>query len=129
MPLLYEQFLTDVILAGTRDVVIPVAETMEHAAAVLDGLGLRADLVRLQARDEDAVRRGLRLYWRLVAPGGALMGDGYSRAEHPDIVRAVEEFAAGHGTGVEVENDAWLLRKPAPAPGVLEADSPPAAPA
>lgn len=49
MPLLYEQFLTNVVRREVQEYAVPLPQTSETAAAILKRLGIRPDLVHLDA--------------------------------------------------------------------------------
>ena len=111
--MLYEQFLTNVVRAGLQDVVVPLAQTTDNAATVLSGLGIRAGLVHLDAaHDQGSVARDAVAYWKLLGPGGWLIGDDYGKS-WPGVVKAADEFAAKLGIPLEVVPPKWILRKPA----------------
>ncbi|MGB8825975.1 MAG: hypothetical protein WCD25_21740 [Pseudolabrys sp.] len=44
-PLLYEQFLTNVVRTGMQDFIVPLPRSSEHAVIILSRLGIRAGLV------------------------------------------------------------------------------------
>ena len=111
-PLLYEQFLTNVVRVGMQDLIVPFPQTSDNAAAILSRLGIRADLIHIDAAHEyEAVKRDIRAYWELLEPGGHLVGDDYE-ARWPDVVRAVDEFAKSIGQQLTVVEPKWFVRKP-----------------
>jgi cephalosporin hydroxylase len=109
-PGLYWQFLSNMVHAGLRDVVVPLAQSSENAAIILKRLGVRPDLVHIDAAHEyEPVLRDARLYWDLLAPGGVLVGDDYA---WPSVAGAARDFAAEVGQPLEVRAPKWILRKP-----------------
>ena len=44
-PLLYEQFLTNVVRTGMQDFIVPLPQSSEHAVIILSRLGIRAGLI------------------------------------------------------------------------------------
>lgn len=110
-PGLYWQFLSNVVLTGMHSRILPLAQTSENAALILRRLKLKAELIHIDAAHEyEPVLRDARLYWSLLAPGGALVGDDF---EWEGVARAAREFAAEVGQALEVQNPKWILRKPA----------------
>jgi SAM-dependent methyltransferase len=109
-PGLYWQFLSNILHAGMRERVVPLAQTSENAALILKRAGVKADLVHIDAAHEyEPVLRDARLYWDLLAPGGVLVGDDYT---WPQVARAAQDFAASIGQPLEVREPKWILRKP-----------------
>jgi hypothetical protein len=110
-PLLYEQFLSNVLRAGFQDLVIPLPQTSENAAVILTNRGISAKLIHIDAAHEyDPVMRDIRLYWSLLEPGGYLIGDDYV-ACWPGVVRAANEFAESIGQPLTVSDPKWLIKK------------------
>jgi hypothetical protein len=92
-PLLYEQFLTNVVRTGMQDFIVPLPQSNEHAAIILSRLDIRAGLIHIDAaREYEPVMRDVRAYWELLEPGGYLVGDDYV-AVWPDVIRVAHEFA------------------------------------
>lgn len=89
----FDEFLGNVAQAGVADLVTPFVQTSTNAARLFGQLGLRFDLIYLDASHEYAdVLADLRAWYPLLAPGGVLLGDDF---EEPwfDIIRAGMEFA------------------------------------
>lgn len=110
-PLIYEQFLTNVMRTGFDDLIVPLPQTSENAAVILADLGVRANLVHIDAAHEyDAVMRDIRTYWDLLEPGGHLVGDDY-HPRWPGVVRAADEFAKSIGQPLSVVTAKFILKK------------------
>lgn len=89
----FDEFLGNVAQAGVEDRVTPFIQTSTNAARLFGQLGLRFDLIYLDASHEYAdVLADLRAWYPLLAPGGVLVGDDF---EEPwfEIIRAGMEFA------------------------------------
>jgi predicted O-methyltransferase YrrM len=110
MPGLYWQFLSNMAHLGLQDRVVPLAQTSENAAVILQRLRVTAELIHIDAAHEhEAVLRDARRFWALLAPGGVLVGDDYP---WPGVARAAQDFAAEIGLELVVETPKWILRKP-----------------
>jgi SAM-dependent methyltransferase len=109
-PGLYWQFLSNIVHAGLQDRVVPLAQTSENAAVILGQRRIVADLVHIDAAHErEPVLRDCRLFWRLLRPGGILVGDDWP---WPGVQEAAELFAAETGVALDVQSPKWILRKP-----------------
>lgn len=77
-PQLYYTFLNNVVSSGHQDMIIPFPNTSENAAVVFGQLGLKADLIYIDASHEhDAALRDFRAYWPLVSERGAMICDDF----------------------------------------------------
>jgi Methyltransferase domain len=111
-PLLYEQFLTNVVRTGMQDLIVPLPQSSEHAAIILSRLGIRAGLIHIEAAHEfDPVMRDVRTYWELLEPGGYLVGDDYVDV-WPDVIRVANKFAESVNQPLTVAEPKWILQKP-----------------
>jgi predicted O-methyltransferase YrrM len=95
-PQLFYTFIANVIRNEVSEYVVPLACTSESAAVVLRRLGLQADVVHVDAAHEyEPALRDFRVYWDLLSPRGALIGDDYIAKR--SVTRAAKEFATGVG--------------------------------
>ena len=91
-PSFYFTFLSNVVQAGLTDYIIPLPNTSENAALILQELGIRPDLVYIDAaHEEEPAYRDFRLYWNLLSSDGILLGDDYISWE--GVTRAANHFA------------------------------------
>jgi Glycosyl transferase family 90/Methyltransferase domain len=112
-PLLFEQFMANVIHCKAKDIIVPLAQSTDNAAELLRRAGVRAGLIHIDAaHDYASVLRDSRLYWTLLAPGGYLIGDDY-HPTWPGVVKAADEFSTEIGIPIEVRLPKWIVRKPA----------------
>lgn len=112
-PNLYEIFLGNVASAGLADYIVPMPQTSATAAQVLRSLGITAAVVHIDAAHEyNEVARDADDYWRLLVPGGYLIGDDYDQS-WPGVIRAAGEFSAKLGLPLTIEPPKWILQKPA----------------
>lgn len=92
-PTVYQTFLANVASSGHADIVTPLAMDGTSAAVALRRLGVKADVIHIDASHEyAAVLADLRNYWPLLADTGILIADDYGT--WPEVTRAVCEFAA-----------------------------------
>lgn len=112
MPMLYEQFLSNVVRCGAQDRIVPLAQTSAIAGLLLRRLGIKAGLIHIDASHEyDDVLRDARTYWDLLTPGGFLVGDDYNQ-DWPGVVKAADQFAAEVGVKLMQSKPKWIVRKP-----------------
>ncbi len=113
MPLLYEQFLSNVVRSGSRDRIVQLPLTSTAAALLLQRLAIRGGLIHIDASHEyDDVIRDVRSYWNILAPNGVLVGDDYSR-DWPGVIKAADQFAAEIGIPLVTRSPKWIVKKPA----------------
>ncbi|MDA0240654.1 MAG: class I SAM-dependent methyltransferase [Proteobacteria bacterium] len=110
-PMLYFEFLENVVAADHTDIIVPLPLPSEAAFRWLQEAGTQADLVYIDADHEAAsVYLDISNYWQLVKPGGALFGDDYL-GDWPGVVRAVQLFGEKISVEPEIFGEKWLLRK------------------
>jgi predicted O-methyltransferase YrrM len=111
-PLLYEQFLSNVMRAGAQDRIVPLPQTTAIAGALLGRIGVQAGLIHVDASHEyDDVLRDARIYWDILAPGGFLVGDDYNQ-DWPGVMKAADAFAVEKGVRLMSSPPKWIVRKP-----------------
>jgi hypothetical protein len=111
-PLLYEQFLSNVVRAGAQDRIVPLPQTTTIAGQLLGRIGVQAGLIHIDASHEyEDVLRDARIYWEILAPGGFLVGDDYNQ-DWPSVIRAADEFAAEKAVPLMSSPPKWIVRKP-----------------
>ena len=111
MPLLYEQFLSNVIRCGAQDRIVPLAQTSMVAGELLRRLGVRAGLIHIDAsHDYQDVLQDARTYWEILTPGGFLVGDDYNQ-DWPDVIKAANQFAEEKSVRVLSSKPKWIIRK------------------
>jgi hypothetical protein len=112
MPLLYDQFMSNMVRRGVADYVVPLPQTSTTGALLLRQLGIQAGLIHIDASHEyDDVVKDARMYWDILAPGGFLIGDDYHRY-WPEVIRAADDFAAEKGVALVASDPKWIVRKP-----------------
>lgn len=110
-PDLYERFLGNILGEGLQDYVVPLPQTSAAAAAILEGAGVAATLVHIDASHAyEDVLRDAAAYWKLVEVGGCLVGDDYDPS-WPGVIRAASEFSGAVGRPIEIAYPKWILRK------------------
>lgn len=92
-PQLFYTFLSNVVRNDVADYVVPLPMTSESAAVVLQRLGLKADLIHVDAAHEyESALRDFNTYWDLLSDRGVMIGDDY--LARSGVTRAADEFAA-----------------------------------
>jgi SAM-dependent methyltransferase len=94
-PSLYYTFAANVIARGVSDYVVPLPIDSNNAAEVVRHYGFAPDIVHIDAgHDRKAVLSDLELWWKLLAPGGYLIGDDYdpNLQVWPEVAQAFHEF-------------------------------------
>ena len=110
-PMLYEQFLSNVVRSRMQDRVVPLAQASTGAAELLWHAGIRPNLIHIDAaHDYEAVLADARAYWKILAPGGSLMGDDYGPS-WPGVVKAADEFSLSIAAPLRVAGPKWIVRK------------------
>jgi len=113
-PLLYEQFMSNIMHTGNQDVIVPFPTTSITGAKWLSKQPAKPELIYIDAdHDEDEVYADLCRYWPLVDQGGALMGDDFDTV-WPGVICAVVRFSKENKLQVLHTNDhLWLIQKTA----------------
>lgn len=110
-PSFYETFLSNVVLSGLNDQVLPIAQTSQNAALILKRVGVTPDLVHVDAAHEyKPVLEDIETWYALLRPGGLLIGDDFP---WPSVARAVVHFCDRFELSFGVEGPKWWIRKPA----------------
>lgn len=114
-PVLYEQFMANVMKHGLEGVITPLPLDSGNAATLLSMLEVQAGLIYVDADHEyDGVLADLEAYWPLVKPGGVLLGDDFVQ-EWPGVIRAVCDFSEKVGVHYVTVEEKWYMQKPAEA--------------
>lgn len=110
-PQFYPQFLANMAHLNLQDIVIPFPTTSVIAGRFLRDHGYRAEIIYIDGSHEyDDVLNDLQLYWPLITPNGALVGDDFWI---DDVRRAVGHFAAQRNLTIIQAHPCWFIRKPA----------------
>ena len=122
-PLMYENFLANIKYHQVEDYVVPLPMTSSGAAQILERQRVYPDFVHIDAaHDYVSVLQDCEAYWKILAPGGTMIGDDY---DWPDVKKAAREFALKVEQPLEVDTIKWILKKPAADVSPLQS-SPPA---
>lgn len=90
-PNIYKTFLSNVINTGNQHRIIPFPQTSENAFTIFKHLGIRFDLIYLDAAHEyEIVKQELNLFSELTSEQGILFGDDYGW--WPGVTQAVDNF-------------------------------------
>src|SRR5262249_40567279 len=92
-PLVYEQFLANVILSSCTDLIVPFPIDSVTGSMFAVEKNLQADAIYIDAgHDYNHAMTDIRCWWPIVRPGGVMFGDDYHIHWH-GVVRAVHDFA------------------------------------
>lgn len=108
-PQVYFDFLSNVVEHGVQDVIVPVPNTSFVGSLVLGSMGVRADLIYIDASHEYVdVKNDIASYMPLLKSGGIMFGDDMNGG-WPGVMRAVNESFGGN---LQVyQNNFWIYRK------------------
>ncbi len=99
-PTLYPRFLTNVLLRGHHDVIVPLPMPSAMAARYLRKFNLTADLIFLDgSHDEKDVYDDLIGYSELAGPQTVIVGDDF---QWPSVERSVKRFCAERGCSYQL---------------------------
>lgn len=113
LPVIYEQFLSNVIHTGLTDKIIPIRMSSLEAANYLCSLNppVCPDLIYIDAsHDTESVYADLNAWYPFLSKHGILCGDDWF---WPPIRAAVEKFAGKHNLLIEASGSFWCLSQPA----------------
>lgn len=111
-PTLYQQFLSNVLHRNLQNLIIPLPIHSEAGAVVLGFHNIAPDLVHIDAgHDHESVLRDALAYWRILAPGGSMVGDDYDRS-WPEVISGANEFAESIGLPLRIVEPKWVVQKP-----------------
>lgn len=109
-PMIYEQFLANVIAANLTKTILPLSMPSLIGAQFLLHHKLFPQMIYLDsAHLQGETLIELELYWFVLQPGGILVGDDWKwRSVQCDVLR----FVAGLDVNVVFVENTWLIRKP-----------------
>jgi len=109
---LYFQFLANVMHKRLQDYIVPVPATSTIGARLLSHHGLQADLVYIDgSHEEEDVYQDVDHYWRILRPGGLMLGDDWDAYWH-GVICGVNRFVKEKDVSLQVANTKWMLQKP-----------------
>lgn len=107
---LYQQFLSNMIHRKLTDRVIPVRTDSLTAAKKFAELGIKSDLIYIDAaHDYIAVLRDLYAWYPLLETGGVFCGDDWNCG---GVQLAVQQFAKKNGLKIILHGSCWELVYP-----------------
>lgn len=111
LPILYEQFLSNVIHADLTKKIVPIRKNTLEAVSYFHENGIKPDIIYVDAsHDEESVYNDLVAYYPLVKGHGTLCGDDWGWGEGLPVMKAVERFARENNLRVEIPNNwMWVL--------------------
>ncbi len=110
-PTIYNTFMSNVIRQKRHNQIIPLSLSTITAARYLKKLGIKADLIYVDASHEAGdVYRDLEFYWELLETGGVLFGDDYM-GHFQGLIDDVNKFVQDKHLELHVTNVKWWARK------------------
>jgi hypothetical protein len=112
-PMIYDQFLANVIHSGHTKCIVPFPVDSITGAKVLAAKRMIADAIYIDAGHEyEHVTADLKGWWKVLRPGGVMFGDDY-HLQWIGVVRAVQDFSDAMGLAVNTTfQNKWLIQKP-----------------
>jgi len=112
LPLLYDQFLSNIIHYKQTENIIPIRDTTENAIDYFINNKIYPDIIYVDAaHDEENVYKDISNYYPLVKGRGIICGDDYIWGNN-GVKRAVDRFAAENNLTVETSRNCfWILKE------------------
>ena len=108
-PTMYFQFLSNVIHRGMQEWIVPFPATSCAAAAILDQMNIRANLIYIDASHQyEDVLLDLKKYSDLLAKGGIMFGHDY---DLKPVQRALKSFRKSKNFECEAVGNFWMLKE------------------
>ncbi len=113
IPILYEQFLSNVIHANLTHKIVPIRMTTLDAVKFFESKGIIPDVVYVDAaHDEESVYSDLTAYFPLVKGHGILCGDDWGYGHELPVQKAVKRFAEENNLKIITPNNwFWEFRE------------------
>jgi hypothetical protein len=113
-PMVYFQFLANVVLTDNKDIIVPLPQTTTHGMAMLKHMQIRPDMIYVDADHEYApVYSDIVDAYDLLLPGGVMLGDDYNN-DYPSVIKAVDQFVAENSLALQTyAPNKWVVIKPA----------------
>jgi predicted O-methyltransferase YrrM len=109
-PAVHEQFQKNAVEHSWLQSVWPLRMTSVEAAAMICRLGLRADLIFIDADHAyESVRDDIAAWLPVLKPDGVMAGHDYHHT-HPGVPQAVDEAFPGRGRP-NIESSVWMSRE------------------
>ena len=111
IPILYEQFLSNVIHEKLYSKIIPLKMTTKESADYFKSNSIKGDIIYIDAsHDFENVYKDLCLAQDLVASDGVICGDDWGWGNDLPIQRAVIKFANLNNYYVEIGDNMWFWK-------------------
>lgn len=108
----FDTFLGNVIQLNLTDFVIPLPATSRSASEVLSNRHQMAELIHIDAGHSYVdIEEDIRIWWRVLRPGGILLGDDWS-ITWPGVLKAVREHGSRYHLDIHVYRNKWWMYKP-----------------
>lgn len=112
-PTVYYTFLNNMLCDGLQPYVTPFPATSFVAQRWFGAKQLQADMIYIDAAHEyEEVAADIRNWWKILRPGGIMIGDDYQTV-WPGVIRAVEEAAdtIPQFRRIGIFQEKWVVQK------------------
>ncbi len=113
VPILFKQFISNVIHAGFQDKIIPVRLASVEAAKKFKELKIKPDVIYIDAaHDYNSVLSDISAWYPLLRKEGLFCGDDWNLGgPEGEVAKAVTAFASTHRLRVCHEGEFWWYEK------------------
>ena len=108
-PTFYKRFLSNMVLAGVSEKIVPLPMPSAIAASYLKELGIQPDLLYVDgSHDEKDVYDDLMTFWEMLSPDGVMFGDDWP---WESVANGVKAFSAEVGVPYQIDDINWIFAK------------------
>ena len=112
-PQIYYQFLSNIVHTNHQDVIIPIPLPANLAAKLLLNKNIKSSLIYIDgSHEEDDVYDDMTNYYKLLNPGGVMIGDDYTWQSVKDGVKKFVTENNWSPSVIKEESVNWILEKP-----------------
>lgn len=112
-PQIYYQFISNVVLSGVKDYIVPFPTTSLIGARYFRENNIKSKLIYIDASHEyEDVKMDINEYYKLLDNGGIIFGDDYE--SWIGVKKSVNEFVETNNLKDRLtiyENNFWVIRK------------------
>ncbi len=110
-PALHQQFLANIMHSDLQNYILPLPTTSAIGARWLTAKGIQADMVYIDgSHEEEEVSQDIVNYWRILKPGGIMVGDDWHLGG-VGVICAVNSFSKRYEVPYQVSGSSWIMLK------------------